>query len=242
MKTKSRYGSVTESCGLPASYAPGSMKLPRISAGAVDLVDSLDAPLRSMLATGSGILRETDEVLPPVRQPAVDATFKRSPQLYGSFLGELFDASIIEIAEGDLGRCGSFMVLRKDLRHRLIFDPVDLNVLCKTPWHCALPSAATISSVECQAGSQLHLKTGDVEVCFYQFHTPIWVRNRMCMVPIKLRHCSSSIREAFAHLSLDTMVTFRVRVLPMGWTWSVVLVTRALQARMASICRSPLGL
>ena len=76
LKTKSRYGAVATGVGgLPTSFKPATMKLPRFGAGKVSLVDLLPQPYSHMLETGHGILRTSDDPIVPERRAAFDAVF-----------------------------------------------------------------------------------------------------------------------------------------------------------------------
>lgn len=90
--------------------------------------------------------------------------FKKTPRLYGVSMEDLLEADIIEDADVNIGECGSFLVLREDMLHGLISDPVYLNRVTLVPKHCALPSPATLGSIKCTTGSQVYFKSGDVGV------------------------------------------------------------------------------
>ena len=65
---------------------------------------------------------------------------------------------------------------------------------------------------------------------FYQYSSPKWLRRLMTLPPIKAKYLPKHIRPKELHD--DTLVRFQVRVIPMGWTWSVLLVAKAQEAWM----------
>ena len=127
------------------------------------------------------------ESISPVR-PAFDPVLRRQPSQYGSLLAELCEAGITDVSEHAQGSCGVFFVTRKDRLLRLIFDPKAANAACEVPMHCPLPSPACLRSIELGKGETLKMRTADVEVCFYQYSSPPWLKQLMTLPPVKAKY------------------------------------------------------
>ena len=180
--------------GRVASFRDGAVKLPRGGAGHVALTAHLPAVWSEALETGAGILRdEPYEVCEGT--PAVDPVLRRGGYDYGRFLGELLDAGIIDISDDPLSQCGVFFVHRKDNMLRLIFDPRHANDKCHVPPHTGLPSPAALSQLECPEASTIHLSSGDVEVAFYQYSIPKWLRRHFTLPGIRWKFLPKRLRE-----------------------------------------------
>ena len=69
----------------------------------------------------------------------------------------------------------------------------------------------------------------DVEVCFYQYELPEWIREYFGIPSIKYKFLPPDLRRALRgrHYGWEEEVSFRVKVCPMGWSWAVSLVQAA---------------
>lgn len=160
----------------------------------------------------------------------MDAIFRRSGPSYGSFLGELASVGIAEPCNGvPLATSGLFFLARKDDYLRMIVDPRNANKLCHTPPRTRLPTAAAFSALEVCAGLRLFLSQGDVEVCFYQFVLPCWCRLLFVLPEVQLRRLPVALQALFPGCSANDRMRLQLRVVPMGWSWSVFLIQEALQ-------------
>ena len=109
---------------------------------------------------------------------------------------------------------------------RLIVDPRVGNSRCKTPPTTRLPSGSCLGSIEVQTGHHAVLRGGDADCCFYQYELPEPLRvlfhlpkTRLVCLP---RACRRILKRMFPGRAI---VGWRVRVVPMGWSWSVYLIT-----------------
>ena len=142
------------------------------------------------------------------------------------FYGDVDDAELCE--------CGCFCVSRKDEKLRLICDPAVANDLFERPPHTDLPSAAALGHVEIDpACSRLHVRSGDVDCCLYQSAIPRWLKRMFAMKKVRKRLLPAKLRKISRPIGGNAQVRFLWRVVPMGWSWSVFLVTLA-QTNMAS--------
>ena len=70
----------------------------------------------------------------------------------------------------------------------------------------------------------MHLASGDVEVAFYQYSIPKWLRRHFTLPPTRWKFLPARLRERVRNHEVDGSYHFAVRVLPMGWSWSVFLM------------------
>ena len=187
--------------------------------------------LFSSLESGQGILPAADEVdtvFLTVKGLAFDPFLRKRKHAYGRFLAELFKARIIEVSSDIRCYVGVFFVLRKDGLHRLIFDPRRSNTLCEVPPKTHLPSANSIGNMELAADSRfIAMASGDVECCFYQYTVPAWCASLFGLAPVRAQFLPKWLRENLGATRDFQEISFRVRVVPMGWNWSVFLITEA---------------
>ncbi len=117
---------------------------------------------------------------------------------------------------------GVFFVLRKSGLIRIIFDAGLLNLQFQDPPRTALPSAAAFGGIEAPADKHLVLATADISNAFDGMAVPGDLAS-MFTLP--------SIRAKFARVSHfngapnpgSMVLTPYLRVLPMGWSWSLHL-------------------
>ena len=70
------------------------------------------------------------------------------------------------------------------------------------PWSSApsaVPFASTeaLTPLECERGDEIHLRSADLEVAFYQFSLPEALRPWFCLPPIRGRHLSDEAARHF---------------------------------------------
>ncbi len=164
----------------------------------------------------------------PVR-PAMDTRLRQCGHDLGAFLSDLFDLGAIEPCSSASvrERAGLFFVSKKDSQLRLIWDTRRSNAHFETPAFTALPSGESLAALEVGPGERLHAVSADVECCFYQFGIPPWLRPYFGLPEISLRFLPPRLRQAVRAHAEAGAVSFRARVLPMGWAWSVFFVQAA---------------
>ena len=221
---------LSNSSGMVATFRKGAVKLPVRGAGNRLLSDLTPHHLAQFVVSSRNILQFPDadawrEAKPSEGRPfAIDPKFRSNSRLYAEFLHELHCNGVVEPTTGctTIGTCGIFFVNRKDGLLRLIFDPVEANGMCWPPPHTCLASPANLAALEAASGTTLTLRSGDVDVCFYQFELLDWMKDMFTLLKVPMRYVPKAARKFFpAHAQY---ATYRVRVLPMGWCWSVYLV------------------
>ena len=154
-----------------------------------------------MLQDSRAMLRDPLEAesLINERQPgrAMDPILGRRGRAYGKFIEQLFNAGIIE--QGNvLEEAGLFFVKKKNGDLRLIFDTRRPNCWYKDPSSVALFSGESLSSLEVSSTDHIHLRTGDVECCFYQYALPEHHRVYFGIPLIKAMHLPATLRGLFS--------------------------------------------
>ena len=231
----SQFSSV--SAGMPTVFRPDTTKLPSGGAGQVRLEDVAPAHIAVMLQDGRGILNEAYNENMKKRPPAMDPLLHRRVYTYGKFLEEVFGAQIISQRLTPVDEAGAFFVSRKDGRNRMIVDPVGGNARCLPPLHTALPSLGAISSIESRL--PLAFRSGDVEVCYFQYELPEWAKPLFCFPGIEKRYLPPRMQARYPDKNGSDKICFAMRVVPMGWTWSAFLITSIQEALISPIAPMP---
>ena len=200
-------------------------------AGKVELLACLPPDLQHKLVGGDGLLRSVDAARAALQETgvgcALDPVLRRRGREYGSFLGELWRAGVIEACEEHEVReeTGCFFVARKDGKLRVIFDTRRANCWFEAPDFTPLPSGESLSDLQTTRGQVVELRAADVEVCFYQYSMPAWARGYFCLPRVETAHLPADMRSAGGFVSGS--VRFRVKVVPMGWAWAVFFIQAA---------------
>ena len=113
-----------------------------------------------------------------------------------------------------------FFVKKKNGKLRLILDTRTVNCLFVDPPKTKLPSAAALTSIESVPGEPLYFAGGDIDNAFYRFEAPAVAREYFTLPPIRARHLGK-VRVDGQFLAGDVIVVPRLKVLPMGWSWSL---------------------
>lgn len=226
------------STGTIAAYQKDCIKLPSVGSGGIDITSVAPPDLAVSLVDGSGILFDTlHGDVPPVaslaHRPALvfESKLRQKRHDYGEALGTFATAGVIERAsQPPQGEVGMLFVRSKDNLLRLNFDPRRVNAAqFRPPPHTHLPSPASLASIESPACHRLDVAAADVEVCFYQYLAPTWLRARFALPPICKYYLPHHAQKLFLGVARDGLCQFWVRVLPMGWSWAVYVVQHCQQ-------------
>lgn len=221
--------------GVHKVYQRGMISLPRVEGGGVDLLGALPPHLRPLLE---------DETASPLLLRDLACTFKgklafdprlaRSEKEYGRFFGDLFAKGFLEYGESD--SCVTpFFVARKDGRLRLIFDTRGANEGFAPPPYTALAGPQALANAELPSGQRLFKSQGDVECCFYQFGIPSWLARRFGLPTVPLG-CLPPWLRRLAPKSSSSVAAFRLKVVPMGWSWAAFLIQSVMEDVLAKDC------
>ena len=247
LKSKGRY-SQSSSSGAPcavAVYRAGTVKYPAIEGRGIPLSEVAPPELAQQIRDGSGIIKPSGgDFTPPASgsSHAFDSVLRRRGWSYGHFLGELIEYDLAEpVGEPGthLAPCVVFFVQRKDAMVRLIVDPGPANDICEVPPHTRLPSVANLGTMEVPPGKRAYFRSGDVDCCFFQYELPEWARALFVMPSIHPRFLPKRVRKFSGLKHGNNPAYFRFKVVPMGWSWSVYLVTHIQLAILQSSVPMP---
>ena len=168
--------------------------------------------------------------------PHCDRELFRSPRSYGDFLTRLYDCNMIrfDLYEGEPHNMGIFFVKKKSGQLRIIFDTRRLNEQFVAPPKTALPTAASMSAIECDPDEDLVIASGDISNAFYGMSVPTSLSKLFTLPKIEGKYLADSLRVKLC-LGRDQVVVARLCVLPMGWNWSLHFCQRAVASLVESI-------
>ena len=91
--------------------------------------------------------------------------------------------------------------------------------------------------MEVPPGSNLHMASGDVDACFFQYKMPPGLRYLFGLPGIKKRYLRADWRDhpMFAGYGLDDSIFLRLIIVPMGWSWSVFFIQMGQSAVLSEI-------
>src|SRR6185312_15815183 len=179
-------------------------------AGSVPLLEHLPSQLRQTYSSPSKLLHpNTEEVAPSVKPTVLIA-----PKLYPALVRKLHSAGMITFIDNPACINGLFAVWKPDGTQRLIFDGRNASEQFLRPAKVKLPSSEVISSLECPADAKVYMAHEDISNCFYQYELMEWAIPFMALPRVN----SSDVG-----LPGDALVYPAFRVLPMGWSHSVLL-------------------
>ena len=125
---------------------------------------------------------------------------------------------MIHWAKADGGKgVGVFFVTKKDGSLRLILDTRILCSYFADPPHTALPSGAAFGNLECPENQTFVFGSFDIRNAFYNLGIPFDLAERFSLPTISNKHVGNPNFDA------DTILLPCLKVLPMGWSWSLYL-------------------
>ena len=221
----------TELCG----HAPGYAQLPEIRTPFRRDLVSLprgDHALCDGLSLLEGVARDEwmgwkDRLTRPVSdmhgervKPYNDPKLVRSQSTLASFLLDLYDSNLLYFGPEQPATVGMFFVLKADkVRQRLIFDTRAVNRDFADPGYTQLPTAGAWNGLALEPDDKLFLSQVDVDNAFYRILLPPGLSRRF-VLPAVSRRALLAARPGLA-LPEGGKISSFLRVLPMGWTWSL---------------------
>ena len=167
------------------------------------------------------------------QRPYVDPILANNPRAYAGFVGELLQGGMISFRvarAADPYSLGFFFVKKVGKGSlRLVFDTRVANEGFVAPPKTTLPTAAAWAALE--AEHPVVLAQGDIQCAFYHMLVPKGMEELFTLPTISNRLLN--IKQIDGQpVPLDCILQPRVRVLPMGWNWSLLfcqsLMRRAL--------------
>ena len=127
---------------------------------------------------------------------------------------------MIEIVPVAQATVGAFFVVKSNGKLRLILDTRLANTFFRSPDPTVLPSAGSLASLEISEGEDICGAQGGIANAFYQVELPFGLRSYFVLPPVTSQHLSNSIPQ----LSSASQWSPRLKVLPMGWSLSVLVM------------------
>ena len=216
--------------GASARYRVGAVSLPP-PGRKIPVRSLVSSEMRSLLDGGSDLLRSGEDLVSSLEglpaECAVDPILKKGGVSYGRFLASLVDCDIIERAEVVKERTGCFFVPKKKNMLRRIFDTRRSNAWFVDPPAVELASGEAFGAMHILPGTHLTVCEGDVDVCFYQYEMPVHFRAYFCLPQVHARWLLAETRRKLGLKKSDGLIDLLVKVLPMGFSWSVAIVQNA---------------
>ena len=179
-----------------------------------DLISGPEAPMLRLPSDAEHVLKESG-----LSKPHFDPAF-RSGKVYGKFIQMLLERDLIDLQIGGTSYLGVFFVSKKDGKIRMILDTRIVNCFFKDPPKTRLPSASALTSFECSEGEDLYFSGGDVNNAFYRIAAPESAQNFFTLPPLRARHIGK-VNLGGKFVCGETFIVPRLKVLPMGWSWSL---------------------
>ena len=160
-------------------------------------------------------------------RPHSDGDLMASPAVYAEFIRELDDRGMLDwvSADGQPGQLGVFFVPKSNGKLRMVLDTRGVNTMFIDPPKTELPTPAAIASLETPAGHRVHLAQADIENAFYGMMVPPALRTFFSLPPVRagLVKKTAEFGGSPARLLLPLL-----KVMPMGWNWSLYFCQSAL--------------
>ena len=161
--------------------------------------------------------------------PFTDPALLKKPSEYAYFLSTLAERGVVNFGRYKAASVGIFFVPRKDGQLRLIFDTRQANQRFRAPYHTPLPTAGAFCSTELDAEASLHVRECDVQCAFYRLECPDGMQEYFTLPATTGRQLRAQGVEPGMHLRDDDLVTPRLAVLAMGFSWSLFFCPKAIE-------------
>lgn len=214
------------------------LSLPKERVAGVDIVESLDSPLKEIVVDFENKMLQDADVWTfhsshaAELRPYDDPRLKSRP-FYKDFVGQLFQSGIISFSSSPCSRVGAFTVSKKPKvvdgvtfkRQRLVLDCHLTNCLFRPSPHTDLGSLTALSEVYIPNGKQMYMSGADIKDCFYAVRVPPKLSDYFCLMTDLTSHEIFQITggEFGEEGSLD-LLSPCISVLPMGFSWSFFFV------------------
>ncbi len=214
------------------------LSLPSGRVAGVDLGESLEDPLRTMVTDyESWMLKDADDWRSisdeAVRFKCYDDPILAGRASYLDFLRHLHRCGILGLTEVVQGRVGVFAVSKKPKiengvvkeRQRLILDCRGVNMRFKDPPRSELGSLAALTELELPDGQNLFVAGADIQDCFYAAKLPGDLQSFFCLAhDLSLDEACSIFGDEYSQHSGFQRFSPCINVLPMGFSWCFYII------------------
>ena len=211
--------------GGPASYQQSKLSLPDVGGSPVSPEDLLpEVHSNTIRGQGAPLLRSAGDATAAIvdsglQKPHLDPAF-HNPHTYAQFLLDLHARDLVEWQCGGQSLLGVFFVHKRDGRLRVIFDTRMVNCYFQDPPKTRLPTSAAFTHIETLPDQQIYFGGGDIENAFYRIQAPQAVKSFFTLPGIRARYLGKCCLGSDV-VDPDSIIVPRLRVLPMGWSWSL---------------------
>ena len=163
-------------------------------------------------------------------KPYLDPKLVRDSKVYAKFLQRLDGAGILSWKVGIQSWLGVFFVAKKNGKLRIILDTRDVNGVFKPPPYTGLPTAAALTSIETNPDETIWFAGADIADCFYRLEVPLGLDEYFSLPGILGSEVEAIARKH--RLPLRAKLVPCLKVLPMGWSWSLYFAQQVHEARI----------
>ena len=193
--------------------------LPAEGVGSVEMLPALPEADAASWAAPSSVLLRSEEELSNVTLPK--AHVYATPEQYRLLLRRLLRLNMVALrTRKPLVLNGLFGVRKPDGLIRLIVDARAANLLFREPLDPALPSPADVATLALEIGQQLLIAKTDLAACFHSIRTPDWLHDLFGLPAVRAGDLG------LTDVAADVWVWPVFQTLPMGFSWSVLIVQR----------------
>ena len=217
-----------------APLSPDSVIAWPASAGSAELLACLPETQADLMRGGhAAFARPAEEVEAEIRASGRagiywDPRLKNDKEAYADFIKELHSRCMIDLqANSPLHQVGIFVVYKKDGTLRIIVDARRVNQATREPPSTRLGSIAALSELQVGQDETLCFSCQDIAHCFYQLRLPEELRQLFGLRPLSAHDAGVTHTSAGIPVEPSTKLWPVLRVLPMGFSWSVFLCQAA---------------
>ncbi|CAK0902508.1 unnamed protein product [Prorocentrum cordatum] len=136
------------------------------------------------------------------------------------FIRMLQERGLVDFAESGIESVEAFFVEKKDQRLRMVIDCRRANAWFAEPAGVSLCTGDALSRLELGLNDELHIQGADLSDAFYHMGLPEELRGYFSFRPVRASAVGIKLLGG-KPLGRGALVTPRLAVLPMGWSWAL---------------------
>ena len=221
----SSYGNEEEARSTVRSYNKALISLPDSGAQVFDAGDLIDDVGRGILQDPYHHLFEHNMSSKKSVKPYMDEVLRSSPSLYHDFVGDLWDRGMLTFGTFKKAGITPFFVIKKKGKLRLVLDCRATNEHFKKPPDIAMAAGYSFGQLEVGGDQQVFVAQSDIKDYFYSIGLPSYLHPFFSLPPIRPRLLQHRIAELTGLKHFDEVYP-QMKVVPMGWSWSMFFAQR----------------
>ena len=248
-RTSSRYepvpldGSAVGATGARAPYDYDLVSWPATDSSPSPVIQSLDGADKYVmqqwrtLTLKSPTARDAYSKSQKRVKPYLDPMLVQNSATYCKFVQRLDAAGMIVWKQHIPSLLGCFFVRKKGGSLRIVLDTRDVNGFFLKAPHTRLPSPAAFGSIETTSEDPVYMSGSDLSNCFYHLEADPELAQWFSLPQIAVSTVPGlADRCGFA---ADSFAVPCLRVLPMGWSWSLHLAQKVHETRLKRLGADP---